>query len=103
MKRRVSFLGHILESGSIRPSEEKIRAIKHYPEPNSVSQIQIVMGLASFFRKFVSNFSLIAKPLTDMTRKEVKFIFGAKNRKKRLKTLKNELCKDPVRVFIAKT
>lgn len=95
VSKKVSFLGHILEEGSIRPSEEKTHAIKYYPEPKTVAQVQSFMGLAGFFRKFVLNFSLIAKPLTDLTRKEVPFVFGNLQRAS-FETLKRELCKDPV-------
>lgn len=76
LKRRGSFIGHILEGGCVRPSEEKTLAIREFPQPKTVKQVQSFLGLAGYFRKFVHNFSLTAKPLTELTKKEVPFVFG---------------------------
>lgn len=95
VRRRVSFLGHILENNSVRPSDEKTRAISAYPEPKTVKHVQSFLGLAGFFRKFEPKFALIAKPLTDLTRKDVRFVFDTPQRQA-FETLKAMLCNDPV-------
>lgn len=95
VKKRVTFLGHILENGTVQPSEEKTRAIRQFPVPQNIKQVQSFMGLAGYFRKFVASFSVIAKPLTDLTRKDVQFVFGTKQHDA-FNALKEALCKDPV-------
>lgn len=95
VRRRVTYLGHILERGTVQPSTEKIKAIQKYPEPKDVKQIQSFLGLAGYFRKFVQNFAAVAKPLTDLTKKGVLFKFN-NNEKFAFQTLKEALCDKPV-------
>ena len=46
--------------------EEKIDAVKAWPEPNSVRDIQVFIGFANFYRRFIQDFSKITAPLTSM-------------------------------------
>lgn len=91
VKKRVTFLGHVLEKGTIKPSDEKTKAIRLFPTPTSVKHVQSFLGLAGFFRKFVPGFSIIAKPLTDLTRKNAVFVFKIEQ-KNAFDTLKELLC-----------
>lgn len=58
---------------SRRASTEKI---KRFAQPKMVKQVMSFLGLAGHFLKFIERFSIIAKPLTDLTKKDVTFIFG---------------------------
>ncbi|KAI5754097.1 hypothetical protein M8J77_005722 [Diaphorina citri] len=60
---RVSYLGYEIENGKIRPNEKKIEALSRLPPPKTVQSVQQFLGLASYFRKFVRNFSQLAAPL----------------------------------------
>lgn len=91
----ITFLGHIVENGTIKPSQEKSMAIKTFPQPKNVKQTQRFLGLASYFRKFIENFSSIAKPLSDLTKTATKFQFGD-SQLIAFETLKEKLCGDPV-------
>lgn len=93
--KKVTFLGHVLEGGLVRPSEEKTEAIRTYPQPKNVKQVMSFLGLAGFFRRFVPGFSLLAKPLSDLTRAEVVFVFG-KEQIAAFSALKTMLCDKPV-------
>ena len=73
--RKVEYLGYIVEDGSIRPSEEIARAVLHFPKPTSAKDIQYFIGLAGYFRKFIPQFAVIARPLSDLLRDGVKFEF----------------------------
>lgn len=95
MVRKIEFLGHIIESGNVKPSTSKTNTIKHFPIPKNTKHVQSFIGLAAFFRKFIRNFSTIAKPLTDLTRDDVKFGFGEKEREA-FETLKYALCDEPI-------
>ena len=51
----------------------KIEAVKNWPRPASVSEVWSFLGLASYYRRFVEGFSKIAVPLTELTRKSMRF------------------------------
>ncbi|GFS85473.1 retrovirus-related Pol polyprotein from transposon 17.6 [Trichonephila clavipes] len=73
--RKVEFLGHVVENGTIRPSIAKTETVKKFPVPTTVKQVQSFLGLTGYFRKFIPAYSQIAKPLSDPTRKDNPFIF----------------------------
>ncbi|GFX67628.1 hypothetical protein TNCV_3933701 [Trichonephila clavipes] len=76
LKKKIEFLGHILESGTIKPSPTKTLAVRKFPEPTTIKQVQSFLGLTGYFRKYIKDYSKIAKPLSDLTRKENLFVFG---------------------------
>jgi hypothetical protein len=57
--------------------EAKIEAIKNWSIPATLTQLQSFLGLAGFYRCFVRDFSIIAAPLNDLTKKGVSFYWGA--------------------------
>ncbi|GFW66676.1 transposon Tf2-9 polyprotein [Trichonephila clavipes] len=75
LRRKVEFLGHVVENGTIRPSIAKTIAVKKFPVPTTVKQVQSFLGLTGYFRKFIPAYSQIAKPLSDLTRKDNPFKF----------------------------
>jgi hypothetical protein len=74
---RVAFLGHVVTPQGIEVDEAKIEAIKSWPIPATLTQIQSFLGLVGFYRRFVRDFSTIAAPLNDLTKKGVPFYWGA--------------------------
>ncbi|XP_042449023.1 uncharacterized mitochondrial protein AtMg00860-like [Zingiber officinale] len=69
----VGFLGHIVSSSGISVDPQKIEAVTSWEQPKSVQEIRSFLGLAGYYRRFVEGFSSIALPLTQLTRKGVKF------------------------------
>ena len=59
----VVFLGHEVTQGEIRPNAAKTRVLFEYPRPTTINQLQAFLGLAGYYRKFISNFAHIASPL----------------------------------------
>lgn len=72
---RVEYLGHIVEGGTVRPSERKVTAVTRFPRPTSV-KIQSFLGMTGYFRKFVPQYALIARPLSQLLKNKVRFAFG---------------------------
>ena len=63
------YLGHIIGVDGVRVHEEKIRAIRDWPEPRNVTELRGFIGIFTYYRKFIKGFSQLAAPLTDLTRK----------------------------------
>ena len=75
---QVAFLGHIVGKDGIMVDLSKIEAVKNWPRPASDSEVRSFLGLASYYRRFVEGFSKIAVPLTELTRKSVRFSWSDK-------------------------
>jgi len=95
LKRKVEFLGHIVENGTIRPSAAKTMAVKKFPVPTTVKQVQSFLGLTGYFRKFIPAYSKIAKPLSDLTRNDNPFVFE-QHQIEAFENLKKLLTESPV-------
>jgi len=95
LRTKIECLGHVIENGRVYPSTCKIEAIRKFPEPSNIKQVQSFLGLSGYFRKFVSKYSLIARPLTNLLKSNAKFCFG-KEEKKAFNCLKDVLCNKPV-------
>ena len=67
------FLGHVISGDGIFVDPKKIEAIVSWEQPKNVSEIRSFLGLAGYYRRFVEHFSLLAAPLTRLTRKGVKY------------------------------
>lgn len=95
LQRRVSFLGYVIEDGTVKPSDEKTEAVRQFPLPTTVQKVMSFLGLTGFFRKFIENYSVIARPLTNLTKKDVRFRVGVTERDA-FDRLKDALCSEPV-------
>ncbi|WRX11508.1 Reverse transcriptase domain - like 10 [Theobroma cacao] len=93
--QEVVFLGHVVSRTGIYVDPKKIEAILQWEQPKTVTEIRSFLGLAGYYRRFVQGFSLIAAPLTRLTRKGVKFVWDdvCENR---FQELKNRLTSAPV-------
>ncbi|KAM6587305.1 hypothetical protein CsatA_009910 [Cannabis sativa] len=73
----------------------KIEAVKNWPRPKTVTEIRSFLGLAGYYRRFVEGFSKIAMPLSELTRKNQRFIWSDKCEKS-FQELKQRLITAPV-------
>ena len=72
-EREVEYLGYVISEDGLSTDPEKIRAVHEFPVPHDVKTLRSFLGLASYYRRFVPNFSAVARPLRTLTKKEVPF------------------------------
>ncbi|GJT99820.1 putative reverse transcriptase domain-containing protein [Tanacetum coccineum] len=89
------FLGHVIDSEGIHVDPAKIESIKDWTSPKSPTEIRQFLGLAGYYRRFIEGFSKIAKPMTKLTQKKVKFEWGDKQ-EAAFQLLKQKLCSAPI-------
>ena len=71
----VTYLGHIVGKGQVRPIDAKIKVISEFPQPETKKQLMRFLGMAGFYRKFCPNFSSVSSPLTRLLCKKIEFIW----------------------------
>ena len=71
----VLYLGHIISAKGIVVNLEKVSAIVNRKPPQNVKQLCSFLGLASYYRRFIENFSKIEKPLSNLLQKHVKYVW----------------------------
>lgn len=76
LKKRIEYLGFEVSKDGIEPGRRKLLSLENFPEPKDVRSVRSFMGLASYFRKFVKGFAIIAKPLSDLLKKNINFQWG---------------------------
>ncbi|GJR47198.1 reverse transcriptase domain-containing protein [Tanacetum coccineum] len=93
--QEVHFLGHVVNQNGIHVDPSKIEAVKNWKTPTTPSEIRSFLGLAGYYRRFIANFSKIAKPLTSLTQKNQKYVWGVEQ-EEAFQTLKSNLCDAPI-------
>jgi len=68
LKSKINFLGYTIENGTIAPTNEKIKAVVNFPILQSRQASQRYLGLTLYMRRFIKDYALTAKPLSDLFR-----------------------------------
>ncbi|GKD08733.1 putative reverse transcriptase domain-containing protein, partial [Tanacetum coccineum] len=92
---KVQFLRHVIDSRGIHVDPAKIESIKDWASPRSPIEIRQFLGLAGYYRRFIEGFSKIAKSMTKLTQKGIKFDLGEKE-EKAFQLIKQKLCSAPI-------
>jgi hypothetical protein len=95
--KSVKFLGHTISQDGISVDPSKVQEVMDWKPPKSVHQICSFLGLAGYYRRFIPDFSRIAKPMTELLKKEVKFVCSEAC-EKAFHTLRQHLTSAPVLV-----
>ncbi|GJT76952.1 putative reverse transcriptase domain-containing protein [Tanacetum coccineum] len=92
---KVQFLGHVIDSQGIHVDPAKIKSIKDWESPKTPTEIRQFLGLIGYYRRFIKGFLKIAKSMTKITQKGVKFDWGDKQ-EATFQLLKKKLCSAPI-------
>jgi transposase InsO family protein len=95
VKPEVEYLGHIISFNTVKPSPRKIEAVKQFPMPKTVREVRRFLGLTGYYRRFINHFSIIAKPLSDLTKKSIPFHWSH-DQQTAFETLRDAIIQTPV-------
>ena len=95
LKQNIKLLGHVISDKGIEADPEKVEAIQNIKYCKNVKQVQSYLGLCGYYRKFIRDYSKIAQPLHNLTKKDTKFEFNEEC-KQSFDKLKAELLKQPI-------
>ncbi|MCO5608638.1 hypothetical protein L7F22_062852 [Adiantum nelumboides] len=93
--QEIQYLRHIISKNGIRMDPAKLEVIKDCPNPRNLHEVRSFIGMCAYYRRFIEKFSLIAGPLHDLTKKNVKYVWTEK-RQQASDTLKKKLISQPV-------
>lgn len=94
LRRKIEFLAYVISEEGITLSTRHTEAIRNYKKPENKPQLQWFLGLASYFRKFIKDFAIKARPMQDLLKKDAEYIFN--DCVKAFERVKEELTTSPV-------
>lgn len=96
LKKETEFLGHIITLEGIRPNPKKLECVKNFPIPKTPKQIKQFLGLSGYYRNFIKDYSMIAKPMTIYLKKDQKVDINNPDYRNSFETLKRLLISEPI-------
>ncbi|MCO5604146.1 hypothetical protein L7F22_058306 [Adiantum nelumboides] len=96
--QEIQYLGHIISKLGIRMDPSKLEVIKEWPNPRNLHELRSFIGMCAYYRCFIEKFSLIAGPLHDLTKKNVKYVW-IEGKQEAFDKLKQKLTSQPVLVL----
>jgi len=79
LKNEVTYLGHVISEDGLKSDPKKLEAVRQFPRPKTPGNIKQFLGLAVYYRRFIPNFSILAKPLTNLLKNDTRFTSPSKN------------------------
>jgi hypothetical protein len=98
LKRELAYLGYIVGKDGIRTDPTKIEKVKNFPIPKNLTQLRGFLGLASYYRRFIKDFSKIANPLNKLLKKTNPYVW-TNTQQNAFNHLKNCLISAPILVY----
>jgi hypothetical protein len=99
MRTKLIYLGFFISADEMKMDPDKVEAIKNWPSPKSVFEVRSFHGLASFYRKFIRNFSGISAPMMDTVKKRHKSFHWTEEAEKSFNLLKKKITEQPILVL----
>lgn len=94
-QRQLSYLGHVISEQGVATESSKVEAVAKWVTPTDVKGLRSFLGLAGYYRRFVRNFGIIARPLFNLLKKGVPFVWTS-NTETTFRLLKEHLTTAPV-------
>ena len=95
LRHDIAYLGHIITEKGVLPDPRKLQAVRNFPIPQRRKNIKQFLGLVGYYRRFISDFAKISKPLTQLLKKDISFLWGPEQQKA-FETLRDKLCSEPL-------
>ena len=98
LRNETNYLGFVIDKDGIKPDQKKVEAIRGLPAPTCVKEVRSFVGMCSYYRRFIPNFSQIAEPIIDLTKKYAHFKW-TDNHQKAFDFIKESLTCVPLLVY----
>ena len=94
-KKEVEYLGVIVGNNQVKMDPVKVKGITEWPTPTTVKELRSFLGFGNYYKDFIRNYSHIARPLHELTKKVTTWLWGAPQ-KQAFDTLKEKFTSYPV-------
>jgi RNase H-like domain found in reverse transcriptase/Reverse transcriptase (RNA-dependent DNA polymerase) len=96
--RNIKFLGHVVGNDGLKPDPDNIKKVKELEPPKNLKDVRAILGLCSYYRRFIKGFSKIAKPINELLQKDTPLEW-TKERNTAFEILKKKLIEAPILQF----
>nr|XP_049701809.1 uncharacterized protein LOC126055664 [Helicoverpa armigera] len=97
-RKEVGYLGHTISDKGVSPNPDKVKAVSQFPVPKCPKDVKSFLGLVSYYRRFIPDFSKTAKPLTTLLKKDIPF-FWSNEQQIAFEELKGKLISAPILIY----
>ncbi|KAG5865599.1 hypothetical protein JTB14_015089 [Gonioctena quinquepunctata] len=94
-RRELQFLGYVVDENGLHVDPGKVEVILQIPTPSKISEVRSLIGTARWYRRFIPNFSTVIQPLTELLKKNTKFVWTPRQ-EAALREVKEHLISAPV-------
>jgi len=94
-QQKTEFLGLLISANRVEMDPVKLTGVKDWPTPKKLKEVQAFIGFANFYRRFIKNFSEIARPLNNLAKKDTPFTWG-ESQQEAFNTLKETFLTAPI-------
>jgi len=95
-QEEVEFLGYIVKTSGVTMSDRRVESVQKWAHPRSVKEVQIFIGFANFYRRFIKDFSKVCKPITEMLKGNPKDFHWGREQEEAFEELKRRFTTAPI-------